>query len=167
MLADFPVDIVDDLSAATLDQLQIDIVIHLAGIAHDLAGHYQERDYELANYEMTKMIYEEFAPSKATAFVFVSSVKALIDKADEIVTEETTARPASPYGKSKRKAEEYIMAQNTGGKQNYILRPCMIHGPGNKGNLNLLYKFIHSGVPYPWGLFAISDLFFPLLIFAL
>ena len=24
-------------------------------------------------------------------------------------------------------------------RQVYILRPCMIHGPGNKGNLNLLY----------------------------
>ena len=25
------------------------------------------------------------------------------------------------------------------GKKVYIMRPCMIHGPGNKGNLNLLY----------------------------
>src|ERR1700733_11450963 len=25
----------------------------------------------------------------------------------------------------------------------------MIHGPGNKGNLNLLYKFVKKGIPYP------------------
>ena len=25
----------------------------------------------------------------------------------------------------------------------------MIHGPGNKGNLNLLYNFIQKGIPYP------------------
>mgnify|MGYP003575988846 FL=1 len=25
----------------------------------------------------------------------------------------------------------------------------MIHGPGNKGNLNLLYKFVAKGLPYP------------------
>ena len=25
------------------------------------------------------------------------------------------------------------------GKKVYIMRPCMIHGSGNKGNLNLLY----------------------------
>src|SRR5690625_6395669 len=25
----------------------------------------------------------------------------------------------------------------------------MIHGPGNKGNLNLLYQLVKSGIPYP------------------
>ena len=27
----------------------------------------------------------------------------------------------------------------------------MIHGPGNKGNLNLLYNFVSKGVPWPLG----------------
>jgi nucleoside-diphosphate-sugar epimerase len=36
----------------------------------------------------------------------------------------------------------------------YILRPCMIHGPGNKGNLNLLYKVVQKGIPWPLGLFG-------------
>ena len=27
----------------------------------------------------------------------------------------------------------------------------MIHGPNNKGNLNLLYNFISMGIPYPFG----------------
>lgn len=35
----------------------------------------------------------------------------------------------------------------------YILRPAMIHGPGNKGNLNLLYKVIQKGIPWPLGAF--------------
>jgi len=38
-------------------------------------------------------------------------------------------------------------------KLTYILRPCMIHGPGNKGNLNLLYKVVMKGIPYPLGAF--------------
>jgi nucleoside-diphosphate-sugar epimerase len=29
----------------------------------------------------------------------------------------------------------------------------MIHGPGNKGNLNLLYNFVKKGIPYPFGSF--------------
>lgn len=29
----------------------------------------------------------------------------------------------------------------------------MIHGPGNKGNLNLLYKVVSKGVPWPLGQF--------------
>ena len=30
----------------------------------------------------------------------------------------------------------------------------MIHGPGNKGNLNALYKFVKSGLPYPLAAFT-------------
>jgi nucleoside-diphosphate-sugar epimerase len=29
----------------------------------------------------------------------------------------------------------------------------MIHGPGNKGNLNLLYQFVSKGLPWPLGHF--------------
>ena len=39
------------------------------------------------------------------------------------------------------------------GKQVYIMRPCMIHGPGNKGNLNLLYGVVKKGIPWPLGAF--------------
>ena len=35
----------------------------------------------------------------------------------------------------------------------YIIRPCMIHGPGNKGNLNLLYGVVNKGIPWPLGAF--------------
>ena len=35
----------------------------------------------------------------------------------------------------------------------YALRPCMIHGPGNKGNLNLLYNIVRKGIPWPLGAF--------------
>ena len=38
-------------------------------------------------------------------------------------------------------------------KQVYILRPCMIHGPGNKGNLNLLYNVVKKDIPWPLGAF--------------
>jgi nucleoside-diphosphate-sugar epimerase len=38
-------------------------------------------------------------------------------------------------------------------KSIYILRPAMIHGPGNKGNLNLLYKLVQKGIPWPLGAF--------------
>jgi nucleoside-diphosphate-sugar epimerase len=51
-------------------------------------------------------------------------------------------------------AETYIQAQPLPlGKSFYILRPCMIHGPGNKGNLNLLYQFVKKGIPYPLAAF--------------
>lgn len=41
----------------------------------------------------------------------------------------------------------------TSDKKIFILRPCMIHGPGNKGNLNLLYQLVQKGLPWPLGAF--------------
>ncbi|MPM46981.1 hypothetical protein SDC9_93688 [bioreactor metagenome] len=54
---------------------------------------------------------------------------------------------------SKRDAELYILSKkiNQSAKQTYILRPTMIHGKGNKGNLNLLYEFVRKGIPWPLG----------------
>src|SRR3978361_1739672 len=39
------------------------------------------------------------------------------------------------------------------GKYFYIFRPCITHGKGNKGNLNLLFKLVNKGIPYPLAAF--------------
>jgi nucleoside-diphosphate-sugar epimerase len=84
----------------------------------------------------------------------MSSVKAASDDPDGILTETVIPAPATPYGRSKLRAEAYIQSVPLPeGKSYYILRPCMIHGPGNKGNLNLLYKFVRKGIPYPLSAF--------------
>ena len=76
------------------------------------------------------------------------------DEVEGELSEESTPNPVTHYGKSKLLAEQYILAQPIPeGKRVYILRPCMIHGPGNKGNLNLLYSLISKGLPWPLGLF--------------
>ena len=46
-----------------------------------------------------------------------------------------------------------MMSEGSGSKRVFILRPCMIHGPGNKGNLNLLYGVVSKGIPWPLGAF--------------
>lgn len=50
--------------------------------------------------------------------------------------------------------ENYILTHLPSDKKVYILRPYMIHGLGNKGNLNLLYGLVSKGVPYPLGAYA-------------
>lgn len=125
-------------------------VVHLAGKAHDLKRTSNPNEYYEVNFEFTKNLYDAFLKAKAKKFIFISSVKAVADSVDGILTEDATPSPRTHYGKSKLMAEEYIMSQPLPeGKTYYILRPCMIHGPGNKGNLNLLYEFVKKGVPYP------------------
>jgi nucleoside-diphosphate-sugar epimerase len=83
----------------------------------------------------------------------ISSVKAVADQVEGTLTEEISPNPQTVYGKSKQLAEQYIMSMIPPDKRVYILRPCMIHGPGNKGNLNLLYHFAKTGIPYPLAAF--------------
>lgn len=127
-----------------------DAVIHLAGKAHDLKNVSDPEEYYSANYRYTREVFDAFCSSKARKFIFISSVKSVVDHIDGILTEDVEPNPQTHYGKSKLQAEEYIEKKAMpSGKSYYILRPCMIHGPGNKGNLSLLYKFVSSGIPYP------------------
>ena len=133
----------------------VEIVVHLAGKAHDTSYRSLEEEYMAVNMELTKILYDSFLKSSARKFVFLSSVKAATDKLkeDQILTENNHQIPGSPYGRSKLAAEEYILKNlpDSKMKQIYILRPAMIHGPGNKGNLNLLYRFVMLGIPWPLG----------------
>ena len=142
----------DDLDENKIPQ--VDAVIHLAGKAHDLKKTSGPEVYFKVNTGLTQKMYDWFLKSSAGKFIFFSSVKAAADFVPgDILTEDIVPNPVGPYGESKIKAEEYILSHPAADKQVYILRPCMIHGPGNKGNLNLLYGVVKKGVPWPLGAF--------------
>lgn len=129
-----------------------DAIIHLAGKAHDTKKQSAAQAYFDINTGLTQRIFDFFLESSAKKFIFFSSVKAAADSViGEVLTEDVIPTPVGPYGESKIKAEEYIQEHLPEDKQVYILRPCMIHGPGNKGNLNLLYNVVKKGIPWPLG----------------
>ena len=144
---------------------QFDAIIHLAGKAHDTKNRSAAQVYFDINTGLTRKAFDFFLESKAKKFIFFSSVKAAADSVvGEVLTEDVIPAPVGPYGESKIAAENYILsklkvengewkADLYNGKQVYILRPCMIHGPGNKGNLNLLYNVVRKGIPWPLGAF--------------
>lgn len=134
--------------------LEGDAIIHLAGKAHDLKKVSNPQDYYEANFELTKQLFDAFFVSDASVFIFMSTVKAVADIVDGTLTEGVLPNPKTHYGIAKQMAEEYILSKEwPKGKRVYILRPCMIHGPGNKGNLNLLYQLVAKGLPWPLGAF--------------
>ena len=131
----------------------VDAIIHLAGKAHDTNNKADAEIYFKVNTGLTERIYEYFLKSNARKFIFFSTAKAAADQVDGNLTEDVIPSPVGPYGESKIKAEEYILSHPIAEKLVYILRPCMIHGPGNKGNLNLLYNVVAKGIPWPLGAF--------------
>lgn len=136
-----------------LDQ-NAEAIIHLAGKAHDTKNTSAEKEYFEINTELTKKLFVEFLKTPAQDFIYFSSVKATADTVEGFLDENHKSNPQTPYGKSKLEAEEFLLSQKLPeNKRLFIIRPCMIHGPGNKGNLNLLYKFVQKGIPYPLAAF--------------
>ena len=143
--------------------LKFDAIIHLAGKAHDTKNQSASQVYFDINTGLTQKIFDFFLESSAKRFIFFSSVKAAADcVVGDMLTEDVIPTPVGPYGESKIAAEEYILSKLRSehgelkvamqrDKRVYILRPCMIHGPGNKGNLNLLYNVVKKGIPWPLG----------------
>ena len=146
-----------------LEQIpSIDVIIHLAGKAHDTKNQTNAQVYFDINTGLTQQIFDWFLTTNATRFIYFSSVKAAADEVlVGVLNEDVTPAPKGPYGESKMAAEKYIQDQlriwnlelGTWNKNLFILRPCMIHGPGNKGNLNLLYQVQQKGLPWPLGAF--------------
>lgn len=144
----------DDLDDGRIPD--VDVIIHLAGKAHDTKNQAKADVYFKVNTGLTEKIFDYFKKSQTSKFIFFSTAKAAADRVDGVLTEDVVPSPVGPYGESKIAAEKYILAGAAGlkeGQRYYILRPCMIHGPGNKGNLNLLYKVVSKGIPWPLGAF--------------
>lgn len=139
---------------------EVDAIIHLAGKAHDTKNQAEASEYFKVNRDLTIRVFDYFcAHPSIKKFVFFSTAKAAADRVNGVLTEDVTPSPVGPYGESKIAAERYILnsMKNRPGeftdKRVIIFRPCMIHGPGNKGNLNLLYNVIRKGIPWPLGAF--------------
>ncbi len=131
-----------------------DIIIHLAGKAHDLRNVLNSDVYYKTNTKLSQEVYDNFLTSNAKTFIILSSVKAVVDSIDDILTENEFPQPTTVYGKSKLLADDYILNNLPDSglcKKVYILRPCLIHGPQNNGNLIELYNYVSSGYPWPLG----------------
>lgn len=88
------------------------VFINCIGKAHDHKGTATEKDYYFANYELVKVIFEEFLTSNAQIFIHISSIAAVEEnERNEVLTENSVANPQSYYGKSKNAAEEYLLKQ--------------------------------------------------------
>lgn len=134
---------------------KVDTIIHLAGKAHDTKNTTDEKAYFNINVGLTETIFNYFLKSSASKFIFFSSVKAVTDTVQRgELTEKDFPNPQTAYGRSKLAAEQVLLKQSLSAyKKVYILRPCMIHGSGNKGNLNLLYQLVSKRIPWPLGAF--------------
>ncbi len=144
-----PDHVVLDLTATAYpEQLcqDIDTIFHLAGKAHSLAENKQEAvEYQAVNAEATRKLLVAASQAGVQRFIYFSSVKAMAEEPAQILDETYDLPPNDAYGAAKLQAENYVL---TGGfvPHPVVLRPCMVYGPGGKGNLPKMIKAVRRGL---------------------
>jgi UDP-glucose 4-epimerase len=123
----------------------VDVVYHLAGLAHAIASSSDSRPYYEVNTRGTQELAQRAKAAGVKRFVFMSSVKALGEPGADLVREDQPSSANDPYGKSKHDAEVAILGLHSDEFQVVVLRPVLVYGPGAKGNLASLLKLIRGG----------------------
>ncbi len=131
-----------------------DAVVHLAARAHQIPDRAPDplAAFRAANTEATRHLAAQAVEAGVGQVVFVSSVGASAERSDRPLTEDDPCRPATPYGQSKQEAEEALRDATEGtGTAWTVLRPPLVYGPGNPGNMGRLDALVRRGLPLPLG----------------
>lgn len=125
----------------------VDVVFHLAGVAHQ---HADQAQYEQLNVRASLALADACLCAGVSRFVFVSSVRAMGPSATALPrAENECATPLDAYGLSKRQAEAGLLELCRGRMALTIVRPALVYGPGARGNLALLDRWARRGLPRP------------------
>jgi UDP-4-keto-D-QuiNAc 4-reductase len=132
----------------------VDAVVHLAARVHVLRDTAANplADYRAVNAAGTARLAQECVAARVPRLVFVSSIKVNGEHTPGgwPFSESDTPAPEDPYGVSKLEAEEALWSvASATGLEVAVVRPCLVYGPGVRGNLNRLLRAIEHGIPLP------------------
>ncbi|MBK7690910.1 MAG: NAD-dependent epimerase/dehydratase family protein [Bacteroidetes bacterium] len=126
-------------TAENIDMTGVDVLIHLAGKAHEM-GVIDERIYYEANFELTKILAVKAKKSGVSQFIYFSSSKVFGEGGELVYNVDSACNPGDPYGKSKLMAEDFLRSVADEHFTVTIIRPPLVYGPGVKGNMINLLK---------------------------
>jgi len=132
----------------------VDCVIHLAGLAHNLAQDESDslQEFRMVNRDFTLMLSKISSDMKVGRFIFMSSIGVNGNNNTRPFTELDQVCPVDQYAISKHEAEIGLLsfAKNIQ-MEVVIIRPPLVYGPNAPGNFNTLLSWLSKGVPLPFG----------------
>jgi nucleoside-diphosphate-sugar epimerase len=134
---------------------EVEVVIHLAARAHILQEQVpnSEAEFIRVNTQGTANLVQQSIQAGVKHFIFISSIGAVATLSNEILTETSSCQPDTPYGRSKLQAEQALINLASNSSMTWtILRPTLVYGEGNPGNMASLIQLVKLGLPLPLGL---------------
>ncbi len=131
-----------------------DIVVHCAARAHVLRETSAEplAAFRQVNVAGTVRLASQAMEAGVRRFVFISSAGVHGPFGDAPFRESDIPSPTEAYAISKLEAERELLAMTSGSAMSVtVLRPPLIYGPGVKGNMLSLLKWVAAGRPVPLG----------------
>ncbi len=126
----------------------VNIVIHLAGLAHADSHSSTFNDYDQINWKTTLDLARAAKDVGLDRFIFLSSVRAQVGpSAPHVLHERDYPTPTDHYGQTKLAAE---LAVGFMGLPFTIFRPVAIYGPQPKGNIKILVQIAKFPLPLPF-----------------
>ena len=141
-------------SGAALDEAVAgtEAIIHLAALAHQPAHPDRAAEFLRVNRDGTRLLARSGARAGVRRFILASSIAAVCTRSDTPVDDRTACAPTDVYGCSKLAAERALAAELAASATDWcILRPPLVYGPGNPGNMRRLLRLIETGLPLPFG----------------
>ena len=125
----------------------VDIVVHLAGLAHANENYFPFDEFDKINRIATLRLADAAKEAGVQRLVYISSVRAQVGPfAAQVVRECDEPQPTDKYGRSKLAAERAIKSANL---PFIILRPVVVYGPRPKGNFKTLVRLASLPLPLP------------------
>lgn len=124
-----------------------DTVFHLAAKVHasEREARQTPEEFTRVNVEGTRCVLEAAIENRVSSFVFFSTVAVYPESEDEL-SEQTPPSPITPYGQSKLAAERLVLARAAQtGMHAVVLRPAVVYGPRDRGNVSRLIETIRRG----------------------
>ena len=138
------------LDSARNDLAGVDVVVHLAGLAHGAVSTAAWESVLLTNVQETALTYAKAADADVRLFIQLSSIRVLGDSTTCPWPTDAPLAPSDAYAESKAQAEtELSMLAQGLGTQLAIVRPPIVHGPGVRANFLRLLRYAQKGWPLP------------------